>query len=200
MSTVDDLIAKFTAIKNELSKNVNMAYSPPTNSSPAPTPTTGTSGGQGGMYRSEDVKKDGMIGQDAMAMSECLKFDSNGQWKLNKVDPTENINVPHPQGKAKMANGVNKEEMSEKLGTNQRLANPPESAVGDPRGKKVHMIKDEGKFKVMDEVEEKESKKEKVAGLPYNGDDKKTHKSESADAKGYEEQRAQNKARFTYST
>src|ERR1039457_4978270 len=52
-------------------------------------PTTGTSGGPGGMY------KDGMIGQDEMAMSECLKFDKNGQWSLDKVDPEANINIPH---------------------------------------------------------------------------------------------------------
>ena len=110
--------------------------------------------------------------------------------KVNKVDPDENVNIPHPKGKAKMADGVNKEENS-KLGTNQRLANPPEKACSDGRGK-VHMVKGEGtneeaassnphnkgKFKVMDEVKEKESKKEKVAGLPYNGDDKKVHKSE----------------------
>ena len=115
----------------------------------------------------------------------------NGQWKLDKVDPDENVNIPHPQGKAKMANGVNKEEKDVKLGTNQRLANPPEKSVSDGRGK-VHMVKDEGtneeasptrphnkgKFKVMDEVKEKESKKASPQGLPYNGDDKRVHKAD----------------------
>jgi len=166
---------------------MNMSYSTQPNS---PNATTGTSGGETGMYRSEEVKKE-LDGMDQMAMSECLKFDNNGQWSLDKVDPEENINIPHPKGKAKMADGVNKKEMSAKLGTNQRLANPPEKACHDGRGN-VHMVKDEGtneeaasskphnkgKFKVMDEAKEKESKKEKVAGLPYNGEDKKVHKTE----------------------
>ena len=235
MTKVDQLIEKFKEFKEELNKNMNGPMNP---GMQKPNATVGTSGGQGGMYRSEDIKKDGMIGQDAMAMSEdCIKFDKNGQWKLdksafktlqhkierqghskesagaitasigrkeigqkemtarskagmNKVDPEENVNIAHPQGKAKMADGVNKGEDS-KLGTNQRLANPPERELHDGRGK-VHMIKEEGtneesnpskphnkgKFKVMDEVKEKESKKEKVAGLPYNGDDKKVHKSD----------------------
>lgn len=275
----------------ELQKNVNCAYqnssaSPPTNA------TTGTSGGETGMYRSEDigldknvvapmtmqmseedVKKDNNLSQDVMAMSEeVIKFDKNGQWSLekskfktlqhkiesqghspesaaaitasigrkeigqkemtarskaalnkaqvpgskyppaamnpggqrmetagppkfgpinptpqppnkmatkgedddmDKVDPDENVNIPHPQGKAKMTNGVNKAE-SMKDGTNQRLANPPEKSVGDSRGN-VRMVKEEGKFKVMPEVTEKDSKKEKVTGLPYN---KKMHKGE----------------------
>jgi hypothetical protein len=113
---------------------------------------------------------------------------SNDQ--MGKVDPDENVNIPHPKGKAVMTNGVNKEE-NMKDGTNQRIANPPEAQVNSARGK-VHMIKDEGtneeagtsrphnkgKFKVMDEVTEKESKKAKVAGKPYNGEDKKMHKAD----------------------
>jgi hypothetical protein len=236
MSKVDQLIQRFKDIKEELNKNMNMSYSTQPNSSNA---TTGTSCGQGSMYRSEEMDKDeGVINalkqlrpnapkgpagtpgalvasakqklannkavSDAVARaraatapglnakvtkSECLKFDNNGQWSLDKVDPKENINIPHSKDKAKMANGVNKEDST--LGTNQRLANPPEKSLHDGRGN-VHVVKDEGtneeaasskphnkdKFKVLDEVKEKESKKEKVPGLPYNGEDKKVHKSE----------------------
>jgi hypothetical protein len=302
MTKVDQLIEKFKEFQEELNKacpcggKTSCPASCPcpksckcksdlkknANCSAMPNPTTGTSGGQGGMYRSEDIAKGGPGGEDVMAMSEeVIKFDKNGQWSLdkssdfkklqhkiegqghskesagaitasigrkdigqkemtarskagmNKVDPEENVNIPHPQGKATMANGVNKDENidgtnrqanpkmrmkdagpigdvhmikdetdSPKLGTNQRLANPPEGHVSDGRGN-VHMVKDEGtneeaasskphnkgKFKVMDEVEEKESKKANAAGLPYNGDDK-AKKSEK-----HEEQRAQNKAR-----
>ena len=238
MSKVDQLIEKFKEFKEELNKGVNASYSP------QPNATTGTSGGEGGMYRSEAVEKaeagrnakvmsvsklikptdvtgagkantghevvevktpknvksssgerhpmskDGS-GQDAMAMSEeVVKFDKNGQWKLDKVDPQENVNIPHPQGKAKMANGVNKQE-NMKDGTNQRIANPSEKSIHDGRGK-IHMVKEEGtnekagtshphnkgKFKVMDEVKEKESKKASPSGLPYNGEDKKMHKAD----------------------
>jgi hypothetical protein len=72
--------------------------------------------------------------------------------EMDKVDPEENVNIPHPKGKAKMADGVNKGE-----GTNEK------AGAGKPHNK--------GKFKVMDEVKEKESKKEKVKGKPYNGGD-----------------------------
>ena len=243
-----------------------------------PNATTGTSGGQGGMYRSEDLdknvvapvtmqmsdkmKKDGMIGQDCMAMSEeTIKADSNGQWRIeksafktlqhkiereghskesagaitasigrkelgqkemtarskagmNKVDPEENVNIPHPKGKAKMTDGVNKDE-SMKDGTNQRLANPPEKAVHDGRGK-IHMVKDEGtnekanpsrphnkgKFKVMDEVEEKESKKASPKGKPYSdkgevnkGDHGKP--AQGNEAKGFDENKAPGRGTFS---
>lgn len=268
----DELKKALSELKDDVQKNMNGTHAM---TKPKPNPTTGTSGGEGGMYRSEgSMKKDGMIGQDAMAMSEGVKkdasnpfggmistgpkpsaeavnilsggvkksqegltFSKNGQWSLNKsafkdlqhkierqgkskesaaaitasigrkeigqkemtarskagmnkVDPDENVNIPHPQGKAKMSNGVNKGD-DDKLGTNQRLANPPEDECPDPRGR-IHMIKEEGtnekaasskphnkgKFKVMDEVAEKESKKAKADGLPYNGDDKKVHKSD----------------------
>jgi hypothetical protein len=294
MTKVDELIKKFQEFKEELNKNgVNMSCTS------MPNATTGTSGGEGGMYRSEvdkaEATKDAKVistnklikpsqvedqgasnfkikspkgtkisggsrhpmtqdvpqlrqsevdkcGEDMMAMSEdVIKFEKNGQWSLNKsafktlqgkiereghskesagaitasigrkelgqkemtarskagmnkVDPDENVNIAHPQGKAKMANGVNKGEDgidNAREGTSQRIANPPVKDVGDARGK-IHMVKDEGinekaasskphnkgKFKVMDEVTEKESKKEKVTGLPYSGDDKKMHKAD----------------------
>lgn len=71
-----------------------------------------------------------------------------------KVDPEENVNIPHPKGKAKMSDGVNKGE-----GANEKAAS------SKPHNK--------GKFKVMDEVEEKNSKKEDVKGLPYSSKNKK---------------------------
>jgi hypothetical protein len=271
MTKVDELIAKFKEFKEELNKGSTNA-----SCAPEPNATSGTSGGEGGMYRSEAIDKNCVgpmnmsehdvnktnspAGQDMMAMStDVIKFDKNGQWSLdksafkalqhkiereghgkdsaaaitasigrkeigqkemtarskagmNKVDPQENINIPHPQGKAKMANGVNKEdsalddgvnreanpkphlrdcgvtgkhrmvkEENIKLGTNQRVANPPEEEVGDCRGN-VHMVKEEGtneeagtsrphnkgKFKVMDEVKEKSSEKASPKGKPYN--------------------------------
>jgi hypothetical protein len=248
MTKVDQLIAKFKEFKEELNKGINASYAPQPNMSmskdatkqygKAQNATTGTSGGENSIYKNVvapmNMTEASPAGIDMMAMSETLKTDKNGQWKIeksafktlqhkiegqghskdsaaaitasigrkeigqkemtarskagmNKVDPEENINIPHPQGKAKMSDGVNKEDMKD--GTNQRIANPPEKDMQDPRGR-VHMVKEEGtneesnptkphnkgKFKVMDEVKEKESKKEKVAGLPYNGDDKKMHK------------------------
>lgn len=91
MTKVDELIAKFKEFKEELNKNVNNSYSM------APNATTGTSGGQGGMYRSE--------GQDMMAMAEVVKFDKNGQWKLDKKEGQNekaNPTQPHNKGKFKV--------------------------------------------------------------------------------------------------
>jgi hypothetical protein len=198
---VDQLIEKFKELKEELNKNVNCA--PGT----MPNGTTGTSGGEGGMYRSEEAKKNGDPMLDAMAMSEVtwckcdkekgdnpkcpmhkplkksekMKMSKNGQWSLDKVDPQENVNIPHPQGKAKMANGVNKDE-----GTNRKVADPEVEA--DPRGH-VHMVKED---KVMPMASEKESKKANVSGLPYSGKDKEVHKGEQQgnNAKGFDENKA----------
>ena len=259
MAKIDELIEKFKEFKEELNKGVNASYSA------QPNATTGTSGGEGGMYRSEQMAEKAEAGfdpkvvsvkkpigskdvfdsgktdfgvsvakpnkgvqsarhpmhskvakgdpiMDSMAMSEeVIKFDKNGQWSLDKVDPQENVNIAHPQGKAKMMKPIgettNKADghfLSEE-GKN-REANPKLRASDIGPGGKVHMVKDEGtnekagsskphnkgKFKVMDEVAEKESKKEKVAGLPYNGDDKKVHKGEQQgnEAKGNDENKA----------
>jgi hypothetical protein len=244
MTKIDALIEKFKEFKEELNKNMNGPMNPGMHK---PNATTGTSGGQTGMYRSEDgMNKDaqGAGGaQDMMQMSEeTLKFDKNGQWSLgksafktlqhkierqghspesaaaitasigrkevgqkemtarskaalNKVDPEENINIPHPQGKATMANGVNKDDTHLATDGKNREANPKlhQSDLGP--GGKVHMVqikKDEGtneeanpthphnkgKFKVMDEVKEKEEKHAGANGLPYSGKDKDVHKGE----------------------
>jgi len=167
MSKVDELIAKFKEFKEELNKNINMSYSPSPNevgkaeagknpkimTSQKPIRPQDVSDKGASAFAIETPKdnktavssrhpmsKDGG-GMDMVAMSEKCEIAKNGQWKLDKVDPDENVNIPHPQGKAKMAVGINKEE-SKKDGTNQRLANPPESAVHDGRGK-VHMVKGE---------------------------------------------------------
>src|SRR5579884_1561611 len=68
------LCPKDCPCKKDLKKNVNMSYSA------APNAVTGTSGGQGGMYRSEHMDKQ-MISaspggaQDAMQMAEETKHD-----------------------------------------------------------------------------------------------------------------------------
>jgi len=233
---MDKLITRFKEIQEDLHKNVNASYSS------QPNATTGTSGGQGGMYRSEDMNKDG---QDIMEMSEVIKFDNNGQWKLNKAattpDEPKNFST---QGKDKMTKaeslandiiekleksafktlqhkiegqghskdsaaaitasigrkeigqkemtarskaGMHKDESYANEGIN-RTSSPKEEKMKEP---KVHMVKDEGvnsepkrhhdNFKVMPMTSEKDSKKEKVSGKPYDGSDSKVHKGDSKD-------------------
>ena len=218
MTKVDQLIEKFKEFKEELNKGINMSYAPAPNNAMqkqgvAPMADTMAMSEEtikadaNGQWRIEKsafktlqhkIERQGHSKDSAAAITASIGRKELGQKEMtarskagmHKVDPEENVNIPHPQNKAKMADGVNKEE-NVKLGTNQRLANPPEHSVHDGRGK-VHMVKDEGtneeanpskphnkgKFKVMDEVKEKESKKEKVAGLPYNGEDKKMHKAD----------------------
>ena len=204
-TTIDKLIEKFKEVKEDLNKNMNASYAT------APNATTGTSGGQGGMYRSEryeaekiepkdkvdknvvapmamqmaeaEAKKSAMA-QDAMMMAEAqkkeatakaewqksvatedhefLKFDTNGQWHLKKSYDGANRQA---NPKLKMSDmGTGKHRMVKQEGTNEE-ANPTQ-----PHNK-AH-------FDVMPMITEKESKKEKVAGLPYNGEDKKVHKDE----------------------
>lgn len=38
-----------------------------------------------------------------VAKGEKLCMSENGQWKLDKVDPQENVNIPHPKKAPKMA-------------------------------------------------------------------------------------------------
>lgn len=91
MTKIDELITKFKEFKEELNKNVNASY--------APTPMTGTSGGQGGMYRAEK----GEIAYDSMAMShkEKLSLNKGGQWSLDKSGTNEKANPTHPHNKGK---------------------------------------------------------------------------------------------------
>jgi hypothetical protein len=189
MTKVDQLIDAFKELREELNKNMNGSMNPGMHK---PNATTGTSGGQGGMY------KDASPAAQDMQM---IKYDKNGQWSLNKsafegtlskVDPQENINIPHPQGKAKMANGVNKDESYMSTEGKNREANPKLRASDLGPGGKVHMVKDEGtneeagtshphnkgKFKVESMAPEKESKKASASGLPYSGKDKDIKKGE----------------------
>lgn len=201
MSKIDQLIAVFKEVKEDLNKNVNNSYGG------APNATTGTSGGQGGMYRSE-----GMI-----------KFDKNGQWRMGKMEEPHKDDPNHEKkekkiaadikAKAKKLENMHKgdeftsiidklekarsmmkedENYISRDGKN-REANPKlrESDLGP--GGKVHMIKEEstkgtneeedrphnkGKFKVMPMEPKKSVKHLEATGLPYNGKDKDVKKDE----------------------
>lgn len=183
MANIDDLITRFKEIKEELVKNgVNESC------------------GSGEM----NVAKDG--GMDTMEMSEeVVKFDKNGQWKMEKsAFKTLQHKIEHEghskdsaaaitasigrkaigekamEARSKAA--MSKDETSPHEGIN-RTSSPKEEAM---RTQKVHMVKDEGvnseperhhdNFKVMPMTSEKESKKEKVSGKPYDGSDSKIHK------------------------
>jgi hypothetical protein len=91
MAKIDELIEAFKGFKEELNKNMNSSQSM---AKPAPNPTIGSAGGEGGMYRSEELDKQ-MISaspggaQDAMV----VKFDKNGQWSLHKAEAGSNPKV-----------------------------------------------------------------------------------------------------------
>ena len=95
MKHIDELIKKFKEFKEELNKDVNTSSSS-TSTSPAPTPTIGETATAGGT-----ATINSQIGNPFG--KEELKLQKNGQWNLNKVDPEENVNIPHPQKPAKMA-------------------------------------------------------------------------------------------------
>jgi hypothetical protein len=253
---IDDLIARFKAIKEELNKNVNASYSGAPNMAsapPAPTPSAtptpaatstigarinypqGTSKSDGSaMFDSQPLgqTEKGETKHDRCAREvgakgnvddphavcvaagvepgkwkkskdepkEVLKVDNKGQWSLHmsKVDPQENINIPHPQGKAKQSSGINK--MDSDSGTN-RQASPLDVDMMPPQGK-VRMVKEEGtnekagtsrphnkgKFEVEEIVTEKESPKADVKGKPYTPEETKKFEAE---------QRDQNKGRMS---
>jgi hypothetical protein len=100
LTKVDQLINKFEEFKEELNKNMNGLMNP---GQLKPSATTGTSGGQTGMYRSEmdkncappatmnmsegdDVEKQ-MIGASPGGAQDMMvvKFDKNGQWRMEKA-------------------------------------------------------------------------------------------------------------------
>jgi hypothetical protein len=187
----------------DLKKNVNQSYSSAQNAGSGMPASMGTSGGQTGMYRSEDMDKN-VAPPATMNLSEdeddnmkkqtmnpsaggaqdmmVVKFEKNGQWRMEKA-----AHYASEDGK-------------------NREANPKlrQSDLGP--GGKVHMIKDEGtneeanptqphnkgKFKVMPLAPEKDSKREDVNGKPYNGKDKDIKKGEHQgnEAKGFDENRA----------
>lgn len=181
MANIDELIARFKEIKEELNKS-----------------DVNTSCDSGDMNMSKD-------GEDIMEMSEVVKYEKNGQWKLDKSAFKTLEHKIEAQGHSKESAGaitasigrkaigekamesrskaaMHKEETSPHEGVN-RTSSPKESQV---RKQKVHMVKEEGvnseperhhdNFKVMPMTTEKESKKEKVSGKPYDGSDSKVHK------------------------
>jgi hypothetical protein len=85
MSKVDQLIEKFKEFKEELNKNVNHSYSNTPNGATGMPASMGTSGGQGGMYRSEMEKQ--MISASPGGAQDMMvvKFDQNGQWRMEKA-------------------------------------------------------------------------------------------------------------------
>ena len=197
---VDQLIEKFKEFKEELSKGVNESSVPTGNGDMAKmvrAPPVEPDHSPAVMTSKSDC------GMDMMAMSEKekLTLHKNGQWSLDKSAFKKLQHKIEEEGHSKESAGAitasigrkaigekameerskagMKKEESKKDGTNQRIANPPEGALTDGRGK-VHMVKDEHptahnteEFKVMPMTSEKDSKKAKVKGEPYNGKDVK---------------------------
>lgn len=205
IKTADALIEKFKEVKEELEKNMNGSYAPGANMKPSAT--TGTSGGQGGMYRSEGNASPG--GAQDMSM---IKYDKNGQWRMDKIDEPHKDDPHHEakekkiakdiKAKAKKLESMHKtDELAETIidklekhydsvdGKN-REANPKLRPSDLGPGGKVHLIKDEGvnieseephnkaKFKVMPMAPEKSEKHASPTGKPYDGKDKHVKKGE----------------------
>lgn len=110
MNNIDQLIEKFREFKEELNKSAAAGPNPKVLSVKKPISPKDV-GDAGPASFKVDVKKPNKgVSSERHPMSETLKFENNQQWKLDKVDPEENVNIPHPQGKAKMSNGINKGE------------------------------------------------------------------------------------------
>lgn len=150
---------------------------------------------------------------------EVIKFQNNKQWSLDKSAFKDLQHKIEHEGHSKdsaaaITASIGRKSIGEKAmeerskearkneGVNSQ-SNPDMADMEDPRGN-VRMVKDEHpvnenkeKFKVMPMTTEKPEKAESVKGKPYSdkGEVKKGDKALSADAKGYEEQNAQNKAR-----
>jgi hypothetical protein len=161
MSKIDQLIAVFKEVKEELNKNMNGSYAPGANM--RPNSTTGTSGGQGGMYRSEmdkncappatmnmsgkeksDMKKD-MISaspggaQDMMA----IKFEKNGQWRMDKIDEPHKDDPHHEAKEMKIAKDIKaKAKKLEGMHKSEKLAD----AVIEKLEKACSMMKEDENY------------------------------------------------------
>jgi len=85
MKKLDELTKKFIEFKQELNKNVNNSYGAQPNGGKGATPLA--------------------MGEEGFK-TEKIEFAKNGQWSLDKVDPEENINIPHPQKAPKMSKPV----------------------------------------------------------------------------------------------
>lgn len=101
MSKLDQLIAVFKEVKEDLNKNVNNSYGG------APNATTGTSGGQGGMYRSEGMKKQMPSASPGGAQDmSMIKFDKNGQWRMGKMEEPHKDDPNHEKKEKKIAEDI----------------------------------------------------------------------------------------------
>jgi hypothetical protein len=86
MKKIDELIAKFKEVKDDLEKQ-NVA-TPTPSSTPTPPPTstnTSTGSSSGGTINSQIGFPFGR--SDGSLDMEVLKYDQNGQWHLEKVNP-----------------------------------------------------------------------------------------------------------------
>jgi hypothetical protein len=122
MSKIDQLIAVFKEVKEELNKNMNGAMAPGSNMKP--NSTTGTSGGQGGMYRSEmdkncappatmNLSEDGSMEKQMISASpggaqdmHMIKCGANGQWRMDKIDEPHKDDPHHEAKEMKIAKDI----------------------------------------------------------------------------------------------
>lgn len=82
MTKLDALISKFKVAKEELNKNVNMSYSSTPNQLTGGAMSTGAGSS---MYRSEkDMKKQIGASPGGAQDMHVVKFEKNGQWRLEK--------------------------------------------------------------------------------------------------------------------
>ena len=202
MTKVDELIEKFKEFKEELNKNVNASYAPGANG------TMGASGGQGGMYRSEKMSKDGLMGPSPGGAQDMqmIKWDKNGQWKLEDKKPLKKTADDHLSDV--LTSFLNKAKHFESKDGTNREANPKLRQCDIGSGGKVHLVKEEkphvhntADFKVMPmKPDDKDEKHPSPGGLPYSGKDKDVKKDEDEkkkkghiqgnDAKGFDENKA----------
>lgn len=130
MSKIDQLIAVFKEVKEDLNKNVNNSYGG------APNATTGTSGGQGGMYRSEAVEKQMVSASPGGAQDmHMIKASKNGQWHMDKADEGGPKDIPvgstgFPVRAGKLPKSIKKPSRPEKTGVKEY-----DKAVHGPQGK-----------------------------------------------------------------
>jgi hypothetical protein len=84
-----------------LNKNVNNSYAG------APNATTGTSGGQGGMYRSENMNKQMISASPGGAQDmSMIKAHKNGQWHIDKMDEPHKDDPNHEKKEVKIAKDI----------------------------------------------------------------------------------------------
>jgi len=89
----------------ELKKNMNGPMNP---GMLKPNATTGTSGGQGSMYRSEDGMSKNSVNSSPGGAQDMnmIKADKNGQWHMNKMDEPHKDDPHHEAKEMKIANTI----------------------------------------------------------------------------------------------